>query len=119
MYVLASAVEMQVQAQQAQDVNDPLMGVVELLNASIERVSAVIKENYLSTVEIDQHAGATLEVIESVAALSEQNAAAAQQISASTQEVAASVHQMSQAAVMLAAIANEMKASTVRFKLQG
>ena len=117
--LLASAVEMQVQAQQAQDVNDPLMGVVELLNASIERVSAVIKENYLSTVEIDQHAGATLEVIESVAALSEQNAAAAQQISASTQEVAASVHQMSQAAVMLAAIANEMKASTVRFKLQG
>ncbi len=117
--LLTSAVEMQGQAQQAQKINEPLMEVVDLLNASIERVSEVIKENYLSTVEIDQHASSTLEVIESVAALSEQNAAAAQQISASTQEVAASVHEMSQSAIMLAAIANEMKASTVRFKLEG
>ena len=78
----------------------------------------MIEENYASTLDIDQHANSTLEIIESVAALSEENAAATEEISASTEEVSAQVSEMSHSMVMLASIAKELQSSTARFKLR-
>ena len=95
-----------------------MVNVVDMLNTSIERVSAVIEQNYAATQNIDQHAHDTIEIIEAVAAVSEENAAATQEISASTEEVSSQVSEMSQSAAMLAIIANELQASTARFKLR-
>jgi methyl-accepting chemotaxis protein len=116
--LLTSATDMHNQAGSAQQANSGLVQVMEMLNTAIERVSAVIEENYASTQEIGQHAQNTLEIIETVAALSEENAAATEEISAATEEVSAQVSEMSQSAAMLAVIANELQTSTARFKLQ-
>jgi methyl-accepting chemotaxis protein len=115
--LLTSATEMHSQAGGAQQANSGLVQVMDMLNTAIERVSAVIEENYASTQEISQHAHDTLEIIETVAALSEENAAATEEISAATEEVSAQVSEMSQSAAMLAVIANELQASTARFTL--
>ena len=116
--LLTSATNMQIQAEQTYQLNSEMVQVMNVLNGSIERVSAVIEENYASTLDIDQHANSTLEIIESVAALSEENAAATEEISASTEEVSAQVSEMSHSMVMLASIAKELQSSTARFKLR-
>jgi methyl-accepting chemotaxis protein len=116
--LLSTATEMQTQAAQSQQVNTQMVEVVGQLNSSIERVSAVIEQNYAATLDMEQHANETLEIIETVAALSQENAASTEEISAATEEVTAQVGEMSHSAGLLAAIANELQSSTVRFKLQ-
>ena len=115
--LLNSSMEMHNQAEQSQKVNDEMVQLMGTLNSAIERVSAVIEENYASSQDIDQHARETLEIIESVAALSEENAASTEEISASTEEVSAQVSEMRDSAARLAVIANEMQSATARFKL--
>jgi methyl-accepting chemotaxis protein/ABC-type sugar transport system substrate-binding protein len=115
--LLTSSMEMHNQAEQSQKVNDDMVQMMGMLNSAIERVSAVIEENYASSQDIDQHARETLEIIESVAALSEENAASTEEISASTEEVSARVSDMRDSAARLAVIANEMQSATARFKL--
>ena len=88
------------------------------LNTAIERVSAVIEVNTFSTQEIAQYANETMQIIESVAALSQENAAATEQISATTGEVILQAGETSRAVETVMGIANEMQSSTIRFKLQ-
>lgn len=116
--LLTSATEMHTQAESAQNANANMVQVVDMLNTAIERVSAVIEENYAATQNIDQHARETIDTIEAVASFSEENAAATEEISSSTEEVSAQVSEMSQSAAMLAVIANELQASTARFKIK-
>ncbi len=115
--LLASAGEMNDQALEAQRVNERTLQVMDSLNTSIERVSAVIEENYASTQNIQQNVQDTLGIIEQIAALSEENAASTEEISASTEEVSAQVDDMARSVATLALIAGELQASTARFKL--
>ncbi|PKO01022.1 MAG: hypothetical protein CVU42_00845 [Chloroflexi bacterium HGW-Chloroflexi-4] len=116
--LLNSAVEMQAQVVRAQETNAPMMRVMQVLNQSIEQVTSVINENYAAIKEIETHTSETLEIFESVAALSEENAASAEEISASTEEVSSLVQEMKDATGMLAIIAGEMQAATIRFKIK-
>jgi len=116
--LLNSAIEMQAQVVQAQETNAPMMRVMQVLNQSVEQVTSVINENYAAIKEIENHTSETLEIFESVAALSEENAASAEEISASTEEVASMVQEMRDATSMLAVIAGEMKSATIRFKIK-
>ncbi|HCS39529.1 MAG TPA: hypothetical protein DIW44_08090 [Anaerolineaceae bacterium] len=116
--LLNSAIEMQAQVVKAQETNAPMMRVMQVLNQSIEQVTSVINENYAAIKEIENHTSETLEIFESVAALSEENAASAEEISASTEEVSSLVQEMKDATSMLATIAGEMQAATIRFKIK-
>jgi len=116
--LLSAAMEMQSQADQAQEANAPMLEVMRSLNEAIEQVTTVINDNYESIKEIDTHSKETLEIFESVAALSEENAASAEEISASTEEVAAMVTEMRNSTSTLAIIASEMHAATIRFKVK-
>ncbi len=116
--LLNSAVEMQAQVEKAQETNAPMMRVMQVLNQSIEQVTSVINENYAAIKEIETHTNETLEIFESVAALSEENAASAEEISASTEEVSSLVQEMKDATGLLATIAGEMQAATIRFKIK-
>ncbi|MHC1781467.1 MAG: methyl-accepting chemotaxis protein [Anaerolineaceae bacterium] len=112
-----SAGDMQSQAEGAQQANDEMVRTMGDLNAAIEQVSAVIEENYAVTRDISEHAKETIEIIEMVAAYSEQNSAATQEISTSTEEVSSRVAEMKDSAAMLAEISKELQVSMVRFKL--
>ncbi|MRS02225.1 hypothetical protein EG832_03195 [bacterium] len=116
--LLNSAIEMQAQVEEAQQTNAPMMRVMQVLNQSIEQVTSVINENYAAIKEIETHTNETLEIFESVAALSQENAASAEEISASTEEVSSLVQEMKDATGMLATIAGEMQAATIRFKIK-
>lgn len=112
-----SALDMHSQAEGAQAANAEMVKMMDQLNGAIEQVSAVIEENYATTMNIDQHARETIEIIEAVAAFSEENSAATEGISASTAEVSEQVSAMNASASMLAEISKELQVSMVRFKL--
>jgi methyl-accepting chemotaxis protein/ABC-type sugar transport system substrate-binding protein len=112
-----SAGDMRSQAEGAHQANVEMVRTVEELNNAIEQVSSVIEENYATTHNISQHAKETIEIIDAVAAFSEQNSAATAEISNSTQEVSSQVSDMNASAAMLAEISKELKVSMVRFKL--
>ena len=116
--LLNASVEMQSQVVQAQEANAPMIDVLRTLNQAIEQVTTVINDNYESIKEIENQSNGTLEIFESVAALSEENAASAEEISASTEEVAAMVTEMRDSTSTLAIIAKEMVSATVRFKVK-
>jgi methyl-accepting chemotaxis protein len=116
--LLDSSAKMNMQASSAKDANANLLGEVNTLNSAIERVSAVIEENYASMQEMTNHANETLQIIESVAALSQENAAATEEISASTDEMINQVEVTNRAVESVMDIAHELQASTARFKLQ-
>lgn len=115
--LVTSATDMQTQSLGASEANATMVGVMESLNTAIERVSAVIEQNSASSAEINKNANDTLEIMESVAAFSEENAASSEEIAASTMEVNEKVTQMSSAVQKLETIASEMQASTANFKL--
>jgi methyl-accepting chemotaxis protein len=115
--LVTSAAEMQTQTAGASKANAAMVDVMEALNTSIERVSAVIEQNSASSTEITQNAADTLDIMESVAAFSEENAASSQEIAASTMEVNDKVSQMAKEVEKLEMLAHEMQASTANFKL--
>ncbi len=115
--LVTSAAEMQTQSAGASKANSAMVEVMEALNTSIERVSAVIEQNSASSTEISQNASDTLEIMESVAAFSEENAASSEEIAASTMEVNEKVFQMAKEVEKLEMLAREMQTSTANFKL--
>ena len=115
--LLESAFEMNNLSISAKDIYDEMQKVMDNLNFSIERVSAVIEENYASGNEIEHHAKETLSFVESVTSLSEENAATTQEISSSIVEVSSMIDEMSINISKLVSIANELQTSTMRFKL--
>lgn len=115
--LLESAFEMNNLSTGAKEIYGEMQKVLDNLNYSIERVSAVIEENYASGNEIEHHAKETLSFVESVTSLSEENAEATQEISSSIVEVSSMVDDMSINISKLVSIANELQTSTMRFKL--
>jgi methyl-accepting chemotaxis protein len=115
--LVTSAADMQSQSAGASKANAAMVSVMEALNTSIERVSAVIEQNSASSTEISQHASDTLEIMESVAAFSQENAASSEEIAASTVEVNEKVTLMAGSVEKLEVLAREMQASTASFKL--
>lgn len=115
--LVQSAAEMQEQSVDASKANSAMVDVMEMLNSSIERVSAVIEENTASSQEISQNADDTLRIMENVAAFSQENAASSEEIAASTMEVNEKVQQIADSVEKLEMMAREMKASTASFKL--
>ncbi|MBI9051925.1 MAG: substrate-binding domain-containing protein [Anaerolineaceae bacterium] len=116
--LLQSANDMSGQTKEVKDANGNLLSEMENLNKAIERVSAIIEANHTSTQEISKHANETMQIIESVAALSQENAAATEQIAATTGEVIEQASDTSRAVAHVMGIADEMQSSTARFKLQ-
>jgi methyl-accepting chemotaxis protein len=115
--LVQSAADMQSQSAGASQANSAMVDVMEMLNTSIERVSAVIEQNTASSQEISQNADDTLKIMENVAAFSQENAASSEEIAASTMEVNEKVTQMAASVEKLELMAKEMKASTANFKL--
>ena len=115
--LLASAVNMNAQAASAKEANAMMMNEMEQLDLAIQQVSAVTEENFASMQEMALHASETLQIIESVASLSEENAAATQQISASTGEMTEQVGETIRSAQAVTSIAVELQSAAVRFKL--
>jgi methyl-accepting chemotaxis protein len=115
--LVQSAADMQLQSVGASKANSAMVDVMEILNTSIERVSAVIEQNTASSQEISQNANDTLKIMENVAAFSQENAASSEEIAASTMEVNEKVSLMAASAEKLEMMAQEMKASTANFKL--
>ncbi len=112
-----SAGDMRSQADGARQASSEMERTVGDLNAAIEQVSAVIEENYAVTRDIGEHTKETIEIIDMVAAYSEQNSAATNEISLSTGEVSAQVSGMKDSAATLADISKELQVSMVRFKV--
>ena len=116
--LLSSASQMNEQASCALLENSKMEKAMSGLFESIETVSAVIEENFAATREIAQNSQQTIELIESVAGLSEENATAVKEILESGIEVNSKVEEMSNAASVLTLIADELRTSTMRFKLE-
>ena len=116
--LLASAIDMNEQAASAKEANHTLLSEMGTLDLAIQQVSAVTEENFASMQEMNIHANDTLQIIESIASLSEENAAATGQISASTKEMIDQVEEASHSAQVVASIADELQSAAVRFKLQ-
>ena len=70
--LLSTADDMNTQATGAKSANENLLNEMNNLNQAIGRVSAVIEENRFFTQEIAGHANETMQIIESVAALSQE-----------------------------------------------
>jgi methyl-accepting chemotaxis protein len=115
--LLTTAGEMNDHAGLASEANHEMLASMNALNSAIERVSAVIEDYYASTQEINTNASQTLEIIESVAAFSQQNAASTEQITASVDSVTRNADESDYSAVRLEAIANELMSSTAHFRL--
>jgi methyl-accepting chemotaxis protein len=87
------------------------------LEAAIRRVSAVVSDNIERSEMAAGGIRETLEIVESVAALSEENAASAERVSSSTGLVSQQAQEVNEAAAELTAIARELEGTTARFKL--
>ena len=91
--------------------------VMNDLTRAIERVAAVTTANIERSEMAAANIRETLEIVESVAALSEENAASAERIAASTGMVSQQAGEVNEAAAELTAIARELEGTTARFKI--
>ncbi len=99
------------------EANQTVADVMDDLTAAIDRVSEVITANMDRSEMAAGSIRETLDIVESVAAISEENAASAERVSSSTGLVSRQAQEVSDAATELIAIALELEGSTARFKL--
>ncbi len=97
--------------------NQTVADVMVDLTSAIQRVSAVVTANMNRSEMAAGGIRETLEIVESVAALSEENAASAERVSSSTGLVSQQAQEVNEAAVELTAIARELEGATARFRL--
>jgi methyl-accepting chemotaxis protein len=100
------------------DANQTVANVMDDLTAAIERVSAVIRANKERSEMASASIRETLDIVESVAAISQENAASTAQVAASTGMVSQQAEGVNEAAAKLTGIAHELEGSTARFKLE-
>jgi methyl-accepting chemotaxis protein len=116
--LLESAVVTQRQTGEMADANQTVANVMDDLTAAIERVSAVIRANKERSEMASASIRETLDIVESVAAISQENAASAERVAASTGMVSQQAEEVNEAAAELTGIAHELEGSTARFKLE-
>ncbi|MGZ6315575.1 MAG: methyl-accepting chemotaxis protein, partial [Candidatus Limnocylindrales bacterium] len=115
--LLASAVTTQRQTGDMADANRTVSNVMDDLTAAIERVSAVVRANMERSETASASIRETLDIVESVAAISQENAASAERVAASTGMVSQQAQEVNEAASELTDIARELEGSTAHFKL--
>ncbi|MGZ6268602.1 MAG: methyl-accepting chemotaxis protein, partial [Candidatus Limnocylindrales bacterium] len=115
--LLASAVTTQRQTSEMADANRTVADVMGDLTAAIDQVSVVVRANMERSEMASASIRETLDIVESVAAISQQNAASADRVAASTGMVSQQAEEVNQAASELTDIARELEGSTARFKL--
>ncbi len=116
--LLESAGVTQLQTGEMADANQRVAGVMDDLVAAIERVSAVIRANRERAEMASASIRETLDIVESVAAISQENAASTSQVAASTGMVSQQAEGVNEAAAKLTGIAHELEGSTARFRLE-
>ena len=116
--LLESAVTTQRQTGEMANANHTVANVMGDLTAAIERVSAVITANKERAEMASASIRETLDIVESVAALSQENAASAERVAASTGMVSQQAEEVNEAASELTGIAHELEGSTARFRLE-
>jgi len=99
------------------DANQTVAGVMDDLTSAIEQVSTVIAGNMERTEEAATGIREALQVVENVAAISQENAASAERVAESTREVSEQAKEVQHAAAALTTIAGELQGSTARFKI--
>jgi methyl-accepting chemotaxis protein len=97
--------------------NQAVASVMGDLTSAIERVSDVITANMHRSEMAAGGIRETLESVESVAALSQENAASAERVASSTNLVSRQVQEVTDAAHDLTVIARELEGATARFRL--
>jgi methyl-accepting chemotaxis protein len=115
--LLESAVTTQRQTSEMADANRTVANVMDDLTAAIERVSVVVRANMERSQMASASIRETLDIVESVAAISEENAASAEAVAASTGMVSQQAEEVNEAALELTDIARELEGSTAHFKL--
>jgi methyl-accepting chemotaxis protein len=115
--LIESAKTTQQQTGQMAQANQTVADVMGDLNAAIDGVSTVITANMHRSEMAASSIRETLEIVESVAAISEENAASAERVAATTGVVSEHAQDVNNAASELTAIARELEGATARFKL--
>ena len=116
--LLESAKQTQRQTGEMADANQTVATVMVGLTTAIDRVSAVVTANMDRSEQAAANIRETLEIVESVAAISEENAASAERVASSTGLVSRQAQDVNDAAAELTGIARELEGSTARFKLK-
>jgi methyl-accepting chemotaxis protein len=98
--------------------NRTMTQVMGELNSAIEVVSGVIGDNVSRSETAAASIREALDIVQSVAAISEENAAAAERVSESAGMVNLQSEEVDQAASGLTGIARELQGSAARFKLK-
>jgi len=99
--------------------NQAVEAVMDDLTNAIDKVSSVITANIDRSEVAAASIRETLEIVENVAAISEENAASADRVSSNAGLVSQQAQEVNEAATELTAIARELEGSTARFKLSG
>jgi methyl-accepting chemotaxis protein len=97
--------------------NQTVADVMGDLTAAIDRVSAVITANIDRSEMAAGSIHETLEIVDSVAAISQENAASAERVASSTGMVSSQAQEVNAVATELTGIARELEGATARFKL--
>jgi methyl-accepting chemotaxis protein len=116
--LLASSLTTQRQTGEMAEANRTVANVMDDLTAAIDRVSVVVKANMERSEMASVSIRETLDIVESVAAISQENAASAERAAASTGMVSQRAEEVNEAASELTGIAHDLESSTARFKLQ-
>ena len=96
---------------------DDLSGVTESLMTGMQRVAGVVDENMDGTRHLATSSAGISNAMQSVVAVSAQNAASIEEASATAEEVAAQVEEMAASAQRLADVAAVLQSEAVRFHL--
>ncbi len=110
MQQVISIIEQQGESVQATDMK--YKTIADAINMSVERISQM---NSLSA-EMEQNKISILDIMQSLAAIAEQNAASTQQVSASVEEQTASLEEISNSSERLKQLVNELNLLVSKFK---
>ncbi len=110
MQQVISIIEQQGESVQATDMK--YKTIADAINMSVERISQM---NSLSA-EMEQNKINILDIMQSLAAIAEQNAASTQQVSASVEEQTASLEEISNSSERLKQLVNELNLLVSKFK---
>jgi methyl-accepting chemotaxis protein len=116
--LLESAKQTRRQTSEMAAANQTVTDVMGGLTSAIGSVSAVATANLERSESAAASIRETLEIVESVAAISEENAASTERVAFSTVQVSRQVQDVNDAATELTGIARELEGSVARFKLR-
>ena len=116
--LVASTVTTQRETAELVGANQAVAGVMGDLTTAIEQVSAVITANMERSHTAAFSIREAMQVVENVAAISDENATSAEWVAATIIQVSTQAQDVNESASSLAVIARELQGSTARFKLE-